>query len=178
MSQILVYFFLAIGLSMDAFSLALAYGTNKPPFKKCLITSLFVGLFHFFMPLLGSTIGYMFTKKITLNTNLFVALIFFLLALEMFLSRKEEQKEFITSFLSIIFFSFSVSVDSFSVGIALGITNSFVLLASILFSIVSAFFTLLGLILGKKLYEKYGEKATILGILILLLLALKYLFFN
>ena len=66
MQQLLIYFFIAIGLSMDAFSLAIAYGTNNIEKKKILILSISVGLFHFFMPVLGSLIG----QKINyLNAN-------------------------------------------------------------------------------------------------------------
>ncbi len=176
MTQILIYFFLAVGLSMDAFSLALAYGTNQLKFPKILFSSFCVGIFHFFMPYLGSTIGATFIEKFPLNTNLLVSLIFFALALEMFLNRNETINNLITNIFSIIFFAFTVSIDSFSVGIALGITNSAILQASLIFSVISALFTFFGLLLGKKLFEKYGQKATYLGIIILLFLALKYLF--
>lgn len=82
----------------------------------------------------------------------------------------------ITNFLSILFFSLTVSIDSFSVGIALGITKNYTSVAFIIFSIVSATFTLLGLLLGKYLSQKLEKKATYFGIIILVLLALKYIF--
>ena len=50
MNNILIYFVMAIGLSMDAFSLALAYGTTKIPINKKVLLSITVGIFHFFMP--------------------------------------------------------------------------------------------------------------------------------
>ena len=37
MSFILLYFFMAVGLSMDAFSLAILYGTNNLVKKRCII---------------------------------------------------------------------------------------------------------------------------------------------
>ncbi len=174
--QILIYFFLAIGLSMDAFSLALAYGTSHLQFKKIIFASICVGFFHFLMPYLGSTVGASFIAHFPLNTNLLVAIIFFLLALEMFLNRNETSNNLITNFISIIFFAFTVSIDSFTVGIALGMTNSLIFQASTIFSIVSALFTFSGLLLGKKLFERYGKKSIYIGIVILLLLSLKYLF--
>ena len=94
----------------------------------------------------------------------------------MFLNRKEENKKLITTTGAIIFFAFTVSIDSFLVGIALGLTKSSILIASLIFSFVSSAFTFLGLILGKKLFEKYKEKALYLGIIILLFLSLKYFF--
>lgn len=175
MQQLLIYFFIALGLSMDAFSLAIAYGTNKISLKKELLLSIFVGLFHYIMPLLGTIIGEKLNFIIN-GSNIIVGLIFLILAAEMYTSIDEEKKGMITNFLSILFFSLTVSIDSFSVGIALGITKNYTSVVFIIFSIVSATFTLLGLLLGKYLSQKLEKKATYFGIIILVLLALKYIF--
>lgn len=42
---------IAIGLSMDAFSLAILYGTLNFTKRKTLTLATCVGVFHFFMPL-------------------------------------------------------------------------------------------------------------------------------
>lgn len=175
MQQLLIYFFIALGLSMDAFSLAIAYGTNKISLKKELLLSIFVGLFHYIMPLIGTIIGEKLNFIIN-GSNIIVGLIFLILAAEMYTSIDEEKKGMITNFLSILFFSLTVSIDSFSVGIALGITKNYTSVVFIIFSIVSATFTLLGLLLGKYLSQKLEKKATYFGIIILVLLALKYIF--
>ena len=46
-----------ISLSMDAFSLSLIYGTQNIGKKNEIMLTIIVGLFHFFMPLLGLNIG-------------------------------------------------------------------------------------------------------------------------
>lgn len=176
MQQILVYFFIAIGLSMDAFSLAIAYGTNNLNKSKVILLSTFVGIFHFFMPILGSLIGNNLEQFIT-KSNMIVGIILLVIAVQMYLSRNEEKKGNITNFLSILLFSFTVSIDSFSVGIGLGITGSSILQAALIFSPVSAIFTFIGLNLGKKLNNQLGNKAIYLGIFILTFLAIKYIFF-
>ncbi len=173
--QFLIFFFMAIGLSMDAFSLALAYGVNNISLRKIIFCSISVGIFHFIMPYIGASIGNLIISIIPIKIDLVVSLIFFLLALEMFLSRNNEVNNIINSISSIIFFSFTVSIDSFSVGIALGITKSMIIQAGIIFSIVSSIFTLLGLMLGKKLFLKYGKKAIYLGVILLVFLGVKYL---
>lgn len=174
MQQLLIYFFIAIGLSMDAFSLAIAYGTNNIEKKKILILSIIVGLFHFFMPVLGSLIGQKMNYLVT-DANKVVAIILFIIAIQMYMSRKEEKKGSITNILSIILFSLTVSLDSFSVGLGLGLMKKTIFSASTIFSITSFIFTLIGLILGKKLSERFGLKATYLGIIILIVIAIKYL---
>ena len=159
---------------MDAFSLALAYGTNKVSKNITILLSLVVGLFHFFMPITGSTIGEPLSKLIY-KADIVVGIIFIILAIEMFLSKDEENKIKITNIISIMAFAFTVSIDSFTVGIGLSLTDKSIIIPSTIFSITSFIFTLLGLILGKKLSKTFGKKAIYLGILILLVLGIKYL---
>lgn len=175
MQQLLIYFFIALGLSMDAFSLAIAYGTNKISTKKTIALSLCVGFFHYLMPYLASSIGRKIEFITTTGSNIIVALIFLLIAIEMYISKDEEIKGTITGIFSMIVFAFTVSIDSFSIGLALSIVENNLNVAFLIFSITSAIFTLLGLLLGKYLSKKLGKKATYFGIIILVLLAIKYL---
>lgn len=169
----LIYFFTGIGLSMDAFSLSLSLGTTLPNKTVIIKTALIVGLFHFFMPLLGYFLGYSFKYRIP-NINILTFVLFLILAIEMYKS-KDEYKTSILNNLTILLIAFSVSIDSFTVGIAFGLNNEYILISSIIFSITSAIFTYLGLILGKKLKIKYKTLSTYLGIILLLIVALKYL---
>ena len=50
---------IGISLSMDAFSLALLYGTYGLAKNEEITLSIIVGLFHFFMPLIGLFFGNM-----------------------------------------------------------------------------------------------------------------------
>ena len=170
----LIYFFMAVGLSMDAFSLAIAYGTNKINKVKAIILSIFVGIFHFIMPNIGSIIGTKVSFLIK-KSNYIVSVVFFLLALEMYKSRNEEHHETLANMMSLIIFAFTVSIDSFSVGLVLGINKNRLISSFIIFSIVSTVFTYIGLNLGNYLSTKYGKKANFFGIIILLLIGIKYL---
>ncbi len=173
--QNLIYFFIAIGLSMDAFSLAIAYGTNYIKKIKVVFLSILVGIFHYLMPSLGSVIGSKIVFLIS-KSNYIISLVFFLLSYEMYKSRNEEHNGNLTNFISLILFAFTVSIDSFSVGLALGIEKTNLKVAFLIFSLVSASFTYTGLTLGNYLSKKYGNKATYIGIIILILIAIKYLF--
>ena len=169
----LIYFFTGIGLSMDAFSLSLSLGTTSPSKKLIIKTSLVVGLFHFFMPLLGYFIGHSFQYKIP-NINIITFILFTVLSIELYKSKEEDNKTILNN-LTILLIAFSVSIDSFTVGIAFGLNNEFITISSLIFSITSFIFTYLGLILGKKLKYKYKKKATYIGIILLLIVAFKYL---
>lgn len=175
MNNILIYFVMAIGLSMDAFSLALAYGTTKIPINKKVLLSITVGIFHFFMPRLGALIGTELLLNYIAKANYLVGIIFLILAIEMLLSRKEEKTGSITNMISIILFSFTVSIDSFSVGIALSLTTTDINSPCIIFALISTLFTFLGVELGSKIAYKFENKAEYIGIIILLILGIKYL---
>lgn len=174
--SLLITFITAVGLSMDAFSLALIYGTLNMPKIMNKTMSIMVGVFHFFMPILGYTLGKIILGIVPINPDILVGLIFIVLALEMLISlKKEEQVKILTSFSSVCLFAFTVSIDSFSVGIAFGALKSNIILSSIIFSIISGLFTYLGVTLGKKLVNRFGSIATIIGSIILLILGISYL---
>lgn len=176
MNNVLIYFFVALGLSMDAFSLAIVYGVNKIDKIKTIILSLLVGIFHFFMPLLGSLLGTLVSEGLTFASNIIVGIVFFVIAIEMIISLKDTEKVMTLNKLRyLLLFALTVSIDSLSVGIAYGILKENLLISFFIFSITSAIFTFLGLIVGKFFGKKFSDLSKIIGIVILLLLSLKYL---
>lgn len=168
----------AISLSMDAFSLSVLYGTLNLDKRKTLTLSLTVGVFHFFMPLIGHFIGISILTFLPVNPNILVGLIFFVIAIQMFCSTfKTEELVDLKSLIAIIVFAFTVSIDSFSIGIGLSaISNSKILSVSI-FSLTSFTFTYIGLTLGGRLNKYFESVSTIIGSIILLALSIMYLFF-
>lgn len=174
--SLFVIFMLAVGLSMDAFSLAMIYGTLDLKNSMRKLMSIMVGIFHFFMPILGYQIGELILKLIKIDPEILVGTIFIILGIEMIISlRQEEKVKLLTGLLSVIFFAFTVSIDSFSIGIGFGVVNANIILPCIIFSFVSAFFTYIGVMLGKKLSDQFGSITTLIGAIILLGLGISYL---
>lgn len=163
---ILTIFIIALALSMDAFSLSLLYGTLQFSYKKMLTLATTVGLFHFIMPLFGIYFGNIITKYI--STNLVGGFVFLIIGISMiFNSFKKENKIEILSFIQMILFGMAVSIDSFSLGIGLNnFTNNY-FLSSLIFCVCSFMFTLIGLLLGKKISNVVGTVATIFGGIVL-----------
>ena len=168
---------IAVSLSMDAFSLSLAYGTLNLDKKKIYTLTTIVGIYHFFMPLLGYKIGTIIMNLLPLNPNILVFLVLLLIGIQMiFDSFKEEKIETLTSFSQLLIFGFAVAIDSFSVGLGFSsLTNQYGLVA-LLFALSSAFFTYLGLQLGKQINKKIGKFSTIIGGVFLILIGIVYLF--
>ena len=171
----LVIILIAVSLSMDAFSLSLAYGTLNLDKKYILKLSLIVGIYHFFMPLIGMFLGSKFLEILP-NPSLIVFIILSFIGIQMIVETfKEEKKMELKSILQLLTFGLAVSIDSFSVGIGLKtISNNFLLCATT-FSLSSFIFTYLGLILGKKINQLIGKISTLLGGIVLIIIGIIYL---
>ena len=172
----ILIFIIAISLSMDAFSLALAYGTSSLTKKEINTLSTIVGLYHFFMPIFGMLLGKFIINIVHIGGDLIVLLIFSFIGINMIIeSFTKEDKIDNMKLGEMILFGLAVSIDSFSVGIGINNINNNFLLCSLIFSIISAFFTFLGLILGSKLNQLVGKISTIVGGITLIILGIIYI---
>ncbi len=161
---------------MDAFSLALIYGTQGINKRDKVLLSLIVGIYHFIMPLIGVLIGTTITNKIIINTNILVGVILVLIALEMIISSfKETEKKFLLTIPGYFLFGLSVSIDSLTTGIGLSIITNKYIFSALTFAITSLSFTFLGLNIGNKLNQKYGKISTLVGGSILFSLGIIYI---
>ena len=168
---------IGISLSMDAFSLALIYGTQSISKKNKIILSIIVGIYHFVMPLLGVFLGNIILKYLVINLSIVVSIIFLFIGIEMIISSiKDDSHDFVVSIFGFLIFGLSVSIDSFTTGIGLNVINNNYLEVSSIFCIISGSFTYLGLILGNKLGSIFGKLSTIIGGVILIILGIIYFF--
>lgn len=176
MSNFLAILIIAVSLSMDTFSLSMAYGMldlDKKTINKLSIT---VGIFHFFMPLLGNSIGEYILTILPFNPQLIIGIVFLTLAIQLLFSLfKKEEISPINGILSMLIFALTVSLDSFSVGLGLNAVSTHHIFAALTFMTVSFIFTYMGLKTGKKLNNLIGKKAQILGMILLLILSINYI---
>lgn len=174
--DIILIFIIAISLSMDAFSLSLAYGTISMPKKEMKILSIIVGIYHFFMPILGMLFGKLLFNLIHISGDIIVLIIFGFIGINMIIeSLKKEEKINKMKISEMILFGLAVSVDSFSVGIGLNnISNNFIL-CSCIFSVTSFLFTYVGLNIGNKINQLIGKISSLLGGITLILFGIIYI---
>lgn len=171
----ILIFLIAISLSMDAFSLALAYGTISLNKKETNTLSIIVGIYHFFMPILGMLLGKFITDIVHMGGDLIVLLIFSFIGINMIIETfKDEEKVSKMRFGEMILFGLAVSIDSFSIGIGINNLSNNIFLCSFIFSITSLIFTYIGLIFGSKLNKLIGKVSTLLGGVMLIVIGLIY----
>lgn len=173
--NIILIFLIAVSLSMDAFSLSIAYGTMNLSKRDINILSIIVGLYHFFMPILGMFIGNYVLNAINIDENIIILIIFSIIGINMILeSFKSTENIKPMKLLEMLAFGFAVSLDSFSIGIGIHNLTNNVFLSSFIFSITSFIFTYIGLLFGNKLNKHFGRYATIVGGFTLIILGISY----
>ena len=170
----ILIFIIAISLSMDAFSLALAYGTTNISKREIKLLSTVVGLYHFFMPIFGMLLGNFLLKFIHIGEKILVLLIFSIIGINMILESKKDSEIKKLRFKEMLLFGLAVSIDSFSIGIGINSISKNYLLCSSTFSLVSFLFTYVGLLLGKKINKLFGKISILIGGTVLILFGILY----
>ncbi len=174
--SLFIVFLIGISLSMDAFSLALAYGTQKLSNKQISILSIIVGIYHLIMPLLGLLVGKKIINLLSIKTNVLVFIVLFLIGIEMIIeSFKEDAVINKINLWEMLIFGFAVSIDSFSLGLSLKTIYENYLISALIFSVLSALFTYIGLKLGKYINQRVGPISTLIGGITLIIIGLFYL---
>lgn len=160
---------------MDTFSLSLTIGTvtNNKYLK---IFPFLVGIFHFLMPLFGNYLGIKIINTFNIASNIILGIVLIILAINLAIHYyKEEQINLKLNFLSILFLAFSVSVDSFTIGLGISNITTKYYLSSLIFSVCSFTFTTIGLLIGKYSSKLLGKYASLIGITLLLILGIFFI---
>lgn len=158
---------------MDAFALALSYGINNINRKTAAITSIIVGFFHFFMPLIGNIVGMSLFTYSCIKPRYVLFFIFIILSIDMLIHFFEEEPKLKKlNLIGIIFFALSVSFDSFSVGLGINYLYDNIIFVVLAFCITSCLFTMIGFFLGKIISIKTGKYSFLIGSLTLFLYSL------
>lgn len=157
--------FMAFATGMDAFSVSLGIGMQKIRLKYVAWIGLVMGIFHVVMPFLGFLLAHMISGPIGHLTTLTSGALLVVIGVHMVLSsfNHETKPPLKLSGLSIMALAFLVSVDSFSVGISLGLSGTKVVMTIGLFGLVSTFLTWSGMLLGKKVHGLLGIYSEMLG---------------
>jgi manganese efflux pump family protein len=158
-------FFMAIAIGMDAFSVSLGLGMRMIRLKRIAFIGLVIGAFHILLPFLGIVLGKLISGQIGEWTTLAGGLLLFGIGAHMLFSafNHEPGKVIQTNGFGLIIFALSVSIDSFSVGLSLGLSNVKTVLTLILFGATSMVLTWAGMIIGRKVHGLLGAYSEILG---------------
>ncbi|WP_313803881.1 manganese efflux pump MntP family protein [Cytobacillus sp.] len=168
---------MAFALAMDAFSVGLGMGMFKLRLRQIFKIGMIIGFFHIWMPLLGMIAGKVLSEKFGEFASYVGGGLLLLLGVQMIWSGfKKEDNSLITPVgWGLILFGFTVSLDSFSVGLTLGIYGAQIVIVLACFGIMATLLTWLGLLIGRKVQGWLGSYSEALGGSILLAFGIKLL---
>ncbi|MGM8211421.1 manganese efflux pump MntP [Virgibacillus sp. W0430] len=157
--------FMAVALGLDAFSVSLGLGMKRPRLKRIALIGLLIGSFHILFPLIGILAGKVIAEKIGQYTVLGGGLLLVGIGAHMIFSafNQEPKRSINSSGIHLLLLACSVSIDSFSVGLSLGMSNAKTIMAIILFGSISTILTWAGMLLGRKVRGYLGAYSEILG---------------
>jgi putative Mn2+ efflux pump MntP len=179
--QIVTISIMAIALGLDAFSLGVGIGMKGIRLLHVLRLSLLIAFFHMLMPLLGlltgSYVGHLLGQVTTYAAGGLLVLLGGHMVYNSFRSDAEGSRAMDhRTFWGMILISLSVSVDSFSVGVSLGMVVKDVFLTILAFGVSGGLMSIIGLLLGRRVSRGLGEYGEALGGAILLGFGLLFIF--
>ena len=180
-------FILAVGLSMDAFAVAICKGlaTRQLKPRHMLITGAWFGGFQALMPLIGYFLGTAFAKYVTAIDH-YIALVLlcgigFNMIKESFEKEEEEEDCGCDSygFKKMLVMAVATSIDALAAGISLAMdlkgNHTYAFIAVAFIGIITFTLSAMGVKIGNIYGAKFKSKAEFAGGLILILLGVKIL---
>ena len=173
-------FLIAVGLSMDAFAVAVCKGLSMKRIDKkyTLLIALFFGGFQALMPLLGYFLGSQFSVYIEKIDHWVV---FFLLALiggNMIKESREAAEEETyrgINYKELLLLAVATSIDALAVGITFAFLRVEIVPAVLLIGCTTFVLSLFGVVVGNLFGARYKSRAELTGGIILILIGIKIL---
>ena len=173
---------IAIGLSMDAFSVSICKGltTKKFSWRMALICGLWFGLFQALMPIVGYFLGAQFESFIDSYAHWTAFGLLFLIGANMIREAiwgdKEEGESTSALDLKTMFLlAIATSIDALAVGVSFACIQVNIWIAISIIGVTAFLFSVLGVKIGNMFGSKYEKSAGIAGGIILILIGLKML---
>jgi putative Mn2+ efflux pump MntP len=176
--QMLTILVMAVALGMDAFSLGIGIGLKGVRLRDVVNLSTIIAVFHVLMPLAGMITGQYVSGLLGgIATSVAGALLLLLGAHMVYSSLRGESVDSIDhrTVWGMLVFAFSVSIDSFSVGVSLGMFSAHVLFTVLMFGLFGGMMSVFGLMLGRKASRSLGGYGEALGGVILFAFGLLFL---
>ena len=195
--EFLTILLIAVALGADAFSMAIGIGTCNIRYRQMIIISLVVLIFHVVMPLIGLYLGALAGSVIGRIAEIIGALVLAIIGILMLregikgddgegvskalkslgLVSKEGNVLTVTiGFWACIVLAAGVSLDALTVGFGLGTLDFNLTLTVLTIGLVAGIMTALGFLFGKKLGGWLGDKAQIVGGVVLIGVGIRMFF--
>ncbi|MBO8137821.1 MAG: manganese efflux pump [Desulfotomaculum sp.] len=170
---------LAAALGTDAMSLCVGIGMSGVIRRQILILTFTIALFHVIMPIIGYHIGELVGTYVDRAAAIAGALLLIYLGARMLknaFSAEEESRVLLATTGGLVVLAGSVSMDALSVGFTLGTQEVNLYQAAAVMGAVAGIMTYSGLAFGDYVGSRIGNKAQIVGGIILIGIGIKLIF--
>ena len=165
---------LAVGLSMDAFAIAICKGLSveRAEPKHLLSAGLWFGGAQAVMPLLGYLLGSGFQSIVDHVDHWIAFVLLAFIGINMIRESREECEHVDSSFSARAMFPLAIadSIDALAVGVSFAFLEVKILPAVLLIGVVTFLFSAAGVKIGNRFGAKYRAKAELAGGIILILM--------
>ena len=173
-------FVLAVGLSMDAFAVAICKGLalGRPRLSSAMLVGLWFGAFQALMPLIGYMLGVQFESYIQRFDHWVAFILLAMIGGNMIreaLSAEEEEQSDSLAVMAMLPLAVATSIDALASGVALAAVNSAILPAVVFIGTTTFVLSSFAVMAGAKLGERFRKASEIAGGAILILIALRIL---
>ncbi len=172
-------FILAVGLSMDAFAVAICKGLSvkKLTGKHMLITGLYFGFFQAFMPLVGYLLGKQFESLITEVDHWIAFVLLGIIGINMIRESRGCADELNDMFTPKVMLPLAVatSIDALAVGVTLAFLRVNVISSVSFIGIITFALSAIGVKIGNIFGCRFKSVSELLGGIVLILMGTKIL---
>ena len=173
---------IAVGLSMDAFSVSVCKGltTRKFSLRMALTCGLWFGFFQALMPVVGYFLGEQFEGFVDAYAHWIAFGLLILIGANMIREavwgeKEEDESSNSLDFKTMLLLAVATSLDALAVGVSFACIQVNIWLAVIIIGVTTFIFSVLGVKIGNVFGSKYEKSAGIFGGIILILIGLKIL---
>lgn len=172
-------FLIAVGLSMDAFAVAVCKGLSVKKIrpKEQAIVGLYFGGFQAVMPTIGYFLGVQFSDFIQSFDHWIAFVLLGIIGINMIREARCQEDTMDDSFGVKAMFPLAIatSIDALAVGVTFAFLKVQIVPAVTFIGVVTFVFSVVGLMVGNAFGCKYKAKAEIFGGVVLILIGLKIL---
>jgi putative Mn2+ efflux pump MntP len=168
---------IAIGLAMDAFAVSLAAGASGRARGKraAFRLSFHFGLFQFLMPVIGWLAGYRIAPVVSALDHWIALFLLSFVGVRMIRSGLDPENmptRDPSRGLTLVTLSIATSIDALAVGFSLAMLQVRIWYPSLTIGVITGFLSLAGLALGSRLGARFGQRTSVVGGVILILIGM------
>ena len=179
-------FIIAIGLSMDAFAVAICKGVclKKATLRQCSIVGGYFGLFQAGMPVIGYFLGIGFADKIVRFDHWIAFVLLGVIGGKMFFESFKKEKtdcpleandKAELKFTKMVVLAIATSIDALAAGVSFAFLEVEIFFAVVFIGAITFALSAIGAFVGYKTGSRFKTRAQIAGAVILILLGVKML---